>query len=198
MEGESRRTGWYLVIFLVTPDLLGTSSMPQIVATNAGLRGCKFISVDREIGILQTPLVIFFQGYLLGLPLTCCELLSKYAKNVAPVVVPQLEIDLKTLFVASFLGSKIDSMACKLPSKSWSCGSLVLAASHIADQMPAPSPVDEVIAEKKKVLEETEDMSVEELEKLIEDCSSSMCFSQLVFCLGHLCNAALVIQKYVE
>lgn len=80
MEGESRRTGWYLVIFLVTPDLLGRLSMPQIVATNAGLRGWKFISVRREIGILQTPLVIFFQGYLLGLPLACCELLSKHGK----------------------------------------------------------------------------------------------------------------------
>lgn len=99
---------------------------------------------------------------------------------------------------SKFSWLKDRSMACKLPSKSWSCGSLVLAASHIADQMPAPSPVDEVIAEKKKVLEETDNMSVEELERLIQDCSSSMCFSQLVFCLGHLCNAALVFQKYVE
>lgn len=56
MEGESRRTGWYLVIFLVTPDLLGRLSMPQIVATNAGLRGWKFISVRREMGFCKLPL----------------------------------------------------------------------------------------------------------------------------------------------
>lgn len=60
-------------------------------------------------------------------------------------------------------------MTSKLPSKSWSCGSLISGAAAVADQM-SRGMVDEVVAEKRKTLREAGDLSTAEIEKLLEDC----------------------------
>lgn len=58
-------------------------------------------------------------------------------------------------------------MASKLPSKSWSCGSLIAGAAAVADQMPQ-DPANNAHYVRRQVNFEASGLSIEELEKLLQ------------------------------
>lgn len=60
-------------------------------------------------------------------------------------------------------------MSLRLQSKSWSCSELVRGAAQIVDDMAAPSLDSMVVEERLKLLNETSDLDMAEIEKLLKD-----------------------------
>lgn len=59
-------------------------------------------------------------------------------------------------------------MQCRLASRAWSCSDLLKGAAQIVDAMDTRSSEEVVLDVQKALLDETENLSAEEIEKLLQ------------------------------
>lgn len=59
-------------------------------------------------------------------------------------------------------------MQCRLASRAWSCSDLLKGAAQIVDAMDTRSSEEVVLDVQKALLGETENLSAEEIEKLLQ------------------------------
>ena len=59
-------------------------------------------------------------------------------------------------------------MQCRLASRAWSCSDLLKGAAQIVDAMDTRSSEEVVLDVQKALLDETENLSAEEIEELLQ------------------------------
>lgn len=112
-------------------------------------------------------MVIVIVSYFL---IKLCPNMHKTNGNVATRQVEHRQIAFVS--VASWVSGRVwlaDPMPQRFPSKAWSCSDLVAGAAAVVDQMEGVPTDLAVVNLKRDLLQQTDGLGVQELQKMLQD-----------------------------